>query len=1031
MALVNTKKPNLVGGVSQQSDSLRFENQCTEQINADPSVIRGLQKRAPLEHVAELTDTSSQMIDLVTGPYKTFTHTINRDTQEQYIVSVSQKQNNHGYSDGFYRPEITVTHVDGTPQKVYWDPDIYKEITSNGISEGSRNQLLGYLAPIADIVGALPFSSIPPGEDEPEIKFASIADVTLILNTKEGCLRSSDVHPHGPPTASRIGDYSEFVADDMCHTVQIRQALFNQEYKIVVKWTDYNNVNRTETLIVNTPPSTSTGQTTTTDSSGDETVSTTVVDYNDSAHELSCEFIASSLAGNRLVADAETLFNYVNRLQNLAEKGVAVLQVGDCIYFYPGSMPANGPDGLPQTVTDTWVYSRPFTYTGPAQSISIEVYGPTSESMTLYKDDVDSFSKLSNKEIGARKVEVTTSPASEEDDYWVRWAEDHDQKLCALGDLPAIQTLGQYNGNDLVFKGRWKECGAPGTGKGIYKAYGMPLILLRQSDGNWLIKTAKGTTHSNCDAVSVGGTSLQSAYESPGDDYEIFNWKDRDAGDDDTNPHPTFVNTDNDQLFFSETNANTVHINAMTFHQNRLIFATDESVCMSESGDIWNFYRTTVTTLLDSDPIDVATTSSKISILRDMISYEDRLVLLSDQTQFIAYGNPVLSPSTISIAPITNFESSKLASPVSQGGSVFFPFKRGQSSGVREWFSNDASSQTFNTNDITAHIPQYIEGNITKIAASPQENVILCLTDANKDTIYCFNYFETGQGREQFAWSKYTFPGSIIHSVDFIAEKAYVLHSSKTGGAAATSVQYHANISSLDFQPNKTDAALGVQVKLDRRFSDADVVSRTYYPETNRTLIRFPYAFTLSDSFDIGTNPDNSVPPRNSYKIVSAVDGESAPALEGYLGRFIYVKGNWAADSPDVSRRTFFVGEDYEMSYTFSKPLFKPESGGRTTAIDGRHQLRYGSLMFSNSGSFNVEVTQADGTKYEHQFSGKILGSPDTVLGTMTLSTGDFRFPIFSESDSVEIKVTSNNPIGPRLESAEFEANYSTRNRRL
>ena len=1031
MALVNTKKPNLVGGVSQQSDSLRFENQCTEQINADPSVIRGLQKRAPLEHVAELTDPSSQMIDLVTGPYKTFTHTINRDTEEQYIVNVSQKQNNHGYSDGLYRPEITVTHVDGTAQYVYWDPDVYKEI-DGAVTGLARDELLAYLAPI-DRTEGLPDTSIPPGNDEPDIKFASIADVTLILNTKVSPrIDLNREHSYGPPGDNGIrpdiippnSNPSRELA-----TVQIRQAAFNQSYEVTITST-LENENASArfgsvTFSYTTPSNLTTGQVTTTDGS----TSTTVVNYDDEAEELSCAFIAKKLfpqsRSEAIEPDGSVHPNWA-KLTDLAQRGLIFRRKGDTIFFEKSRdhVPVDG--GTFELIvtgnTNDFYYPVMF-YEGGADTFTVEVAGPTQESMVAYAMESDSFSGLSNLEANTRRVEITTSPSSEEDDYWVKFeTKDRLTPSTAMG-LFAINYVDFPSGASLqlkVGKGRWREVGEPGSTAGLYKNYGMPLVLIRQSDGYWLIKAANGTNPT--EEIPLGEAGGQAGYTPTSDDYSKFEWKDRDAGNDETNPHPTFAN---DPENFLGTK-----INALTFHQNRLVFATDESVCMSESGDIWNFYRTTVTTLLDSDPIDVATTHSKISILREMISYEDRLVLISDQTQFVAYGDPVLTPSTVSISPITSFEASKSAQPVFQGGSVFFPFKRGESSGVREWYSNDASNFTFSSNDITAHIPQYIKGNITKLAASSQENIILCLTDADRDTIYCFNYFETGQGREQFAWSKYTFPGSIVHSVDFIAEKAYVLHSSKTGGAAATSVQYHANISSLDFQPNKTDAALGVQVKLDRRLSEAEV-ARTYYPGTDRTLIYFPYAFTLSDSFDIGTDPDDSVLPRNSYKVVSAVDGSSAPALEGFIGRGIYVKGNWASDSPDVSHRTFFVGEDYEMSYTFSKPLFKPESGGRTAAIQGRHQLRYGSLMFSNSGPFNVEVTQADGTKYEHQFSGKILGSPDTVLGTMTLSTGDFRFPIFSESDSVEIKITSNNPIGPRLESAEFEANYSTRNRRL
>ena len=39
MALVTKTVPNLLGGVSQQPDTIRFENQCDQQDNAVPSIL--------------------------------------------------------------------------------------------------------------------------------------------------------------------------------------------------------------------------------------------------------------------------------------------------------------------------------------------------------------------------------------------------------------------------------------------------------------------------------------------------------------------------------------------------------------------------------------------------------------------------------------------------------------------------------------------------------------------------------------------------------------------------------------------------------------------------------------------------------------------------------------------------------------------------------------------------------------------------------------------------------------------------------
>lgn len=77
--LISKTLPNLINGVSQQPDALRYDTQSSAQENTYPSVVEGLTKRLPSEHVAK-TNLSSDA--------KTFVHTINRGTPEQYTVLI-------------------------------------------------------------------------------------------------------------------------------------------------------------------------------------------------------------------------------------------------------------------------------------------------------------------------------------------------------------------------------------------------------------------------------------------------------------------------------------------------------------------------------------------------------------------------------------------------------------------------------------------------------------------------------------------------------------------------------------------------------------------------------------------------------------------------------------------------------------------------------------------------------------------------------------------------------------------------------
>ena len=90
MALINTAVPNLIQGVSQQSDATRFAGQCEEQENALSSIAEGLKKRPNTRHIAKL------LSEAITS--NSFVHFINRSKSERYVVITYQQfdsYNNH------------------------------------------------------------------------------------------------------------------------------------------------------------------------------------------------------------------------------------------------------------------------------------------------------------------------------------------------------------------------------------------------------------------------------------------------------------------------------------------------------------------------------------------------------------------------------------------------------------------------------------------------------------------------------------------------------------------------------------------------------------------------------------------------------------------------------------------------------------------------------------------------------------------------------------------------------------------------
>jgi hypothetical protein len=212
-------------------------------------------------------------------------------------------------------------------------------------------------------------------------------------------------------------------------------------------------------------------------------------------------------------------------------------------------------------------------------------------------------------------------------------------------------------------------------------------------------------------------------------------WVTKQAGDSDTNPFPTFVGN---------------KISNLLFYKNRLGFLSEGSVILSEAGEYFSFFRTTVRSLLDSDPIDVSVASTKVTKLKSAVGFQENLVLFGERGQFVLRGTDLLTPKTVSITPITNYDTNIVSTPLELGSYIYFPFTRGSFSGVRE-FTINANTDTYDSAEITSHVPQYIPSNILDMAGSTSENCICVVSETDNKSMYVYKYTSiTGMETKKF-----------------------------------------------------------------------------------------------------------------------------------------------------------------------------------------------------------------------------------------------------------------------------------------
>jgi hypothetical protein len=504
---------------------------------------------------------------------------------------------------------------------------------------------------------------------------------------------------------------------------------------------------------------------------------------------------------------------------------------------------------------------------------------------------------------------------------------------------------------DASGTGTWRETIKPGTRLGV-TASTMPHTLVRNSDGTFT--------------------------------FSPTSWNNRKVGTLDTNPDPSFV---------------TRKITDIFFFRNRLGFLSDESVIFSEASEFFNFYRTTVTELIDSDPIDVTVSHTKVATLSHAIPYNRQLLLFSAQSQFVVEAGDLLTPKTIAIKQATEFECDPNVKPAGIGKNVYFVVPKGGFTGVREYFPVDEVSGINDSVEVTGHVPQYIPKNVYDISPCLTEDMLIVLSKEQRNAIWAYKFYFNANEKLQSSWSKWLLDeGDSILSAEFILSDLILVIQRSDG-----------------LYLEKLSVALGdigtnepYNVHLDRKLTVAKA-NMTF----DGTYTNIPVAYLPG-------------PIVGSWEAIVATGQPKAAGTRLNL----QATAGGARILGDYTDSDLIVGRKYTFRYQFSTITMKQQAGQAVKSDTvGRLQVRTMQVNFSETGYFKADVTPEGRSTYSYIYSGKTLGQPSSTIGLIELDTGNTKFPVLAQNTSVTIELNSDAPLPCSFLSADWEGYYVKRSR--
>lgn len=467
-------------------------------------------------------------------------------------------------------------------------------------------------------------------------------------------------------------------------------------------------------------------------------------------------------------------------------------------------------------------------------------------------------------------------------------------------------------------------------------------------------------------------------------------WGDRTVGDTESCPDPSFVGQTIEDVFF---------------HRNRLGVLTKESYVFSAAGDFFRFYRTTMTALLDDDPIDGAASHIKVSLLRHAVPFSETLLLFTDQTQFRLEGNELLTPKTVNAKPISELGAHTVIRPVPSGNSVYFVTEGGSWTSLYEYFI-DKQVQNADAENVSGHVPSYVPANVTRCIASPELDLVIVHSADAPSSLYLYKYHWAGQEKLQSAWVRWTFPGATkIIDVTFDKKDILLLIQRPEGTA----------IERIYGEPGRVDPNSTYRIGLDRAVTVTG--SGTYDEDTDTTTFNFPLTFLPANLKAVTTTTSPSFPDGVELEITT-----TPPALDGE-GTQITVRG-------DARNAHLRCGIEFTASFKFSTLFYRGQEG-KIAQTAGRLGLLHMTLNHGPSAYFEVSVTNEGRDPEVYPFTGTLIGSAEAVIGSLVLRDGKVSIPVFSRNDRTVIEVRNPTWRPCSFTSASWAGNWNPHSREL
>jgi hypothetical protein len=445
-------------------------------------------------------------------------------------------------------------------------------------------------------------------------------------------------------------------------------------------------------------------------------------------------------------------------------------------------------------------------------------------------------------------------------------------------------------------------------------------------------------------------------------------------------------------------------IDTISFYKNRIVFTSRQNVICSQAGDYFNFFASTVITIVDSDPIDLSASTLKPIRLKHAIAAPQGLLLFGDNAQLLlSTTTEAFSPKTAEVNLLSTLSQTDRIAPLDIGSSYMFLEEGEKASSIYEMILDGGNGKPANI-ELTRFIPTYIPSAVLDMQVSQSAGTMAILSKQELSSLYLYRWFQNGETRIS-GWFRWMLPGTIEfftfdHDILFVVTKHgsnYVL--SKMSLLTDTPSE------SLLFEGQYLD------VRLDLFDYNPTL---TYDSVTDLTHVCFKDGFEDLNEQPvlIFLNPDIA----GYFEEQTLQYDATKPAGQKY---FLTVEGNQTTSK-------FAVGYKYEaMAQLPAFYVVKDEARGikDTVNVPRINRLKVNSY---NSGPYRA-VVRSDGRDDFVLELPQITANNYLANNIPIIRNAQSTIPVMAKGDQFEFELIADSPFQTAFTSIDWEGTYDNK----